>query len=565
MTQQLLVKSTTAAWYMTQSTNKVVYSSKFDESEWVRSNCTVTAGQTDPSAGTNAFTLTATAANATIRQVVGLDASVFNRVFSIYLKRKTGTGTISLTIDGTTYTAKTITASWARYDVTTTLASSATIGVKIATSGDEVYIAFAQLEDGTTPTTYVANGENRYTITQIVDADYPINTVRGCAFMDGFFFVMTPKGEIQQSALENAASWAALDFIQSQNDPGKGVFLSKVQNYIVAFKEWAIEFFYNAGNPTGSVLSPVQNATVQVGCASDGSVQDMAGTIVFMGQTKNGFGRSIFSLNGTSPQKISSPQLDKILDSSNLETVYSWSAQVGSHMLYGVTLVDKEKTLVYDFSTQQWSFFTYLTTSGVVKTVTAITAVGVVTSAGHGLVDSQIVKISGCGNDFNGWHVVTAVTTNTFTIQATGTAFNGSGSCQLYVESYFPIVASVRANGRQYMQDATSGALYEFSQAVYIDNVGAIAARVRTPKLTGETNQLKTISEAELIGDKIDSDAVLRYSDDDYRTYSAARPIDLLANRSRIRRLGNYNRRAFEVIHVKNALFRMEALEVTTQ
>jgi len=51
-------------------------------------------------------------------------------------------------------------------------------------------------------------------------------------------------------------------------------------------------------------------------------------------------------------------------------------------------------------------------------------------------------------------------------------------------------------------------------------------------------------------------------SNDDYATYSNARPIDLAVNRSRIRRLGKFNRRAFEIIHVGDALFRMEALEI---
>ena len=562
MTQQLLIKSKTAAWYMTQNANQLLYSAAFDNAVWSATSVTLNDGQTDPNAGTDAYRATATANNATLLQTIALKDGDLNRTFSIYIKRITGTGDISLTADGTTYEVVTITGAWVRYDIQAVASGSIAVGIKLAVSADAVDIAFAQYEDGIEATTYLTNAANRYTVTQIVDVDYPANTVRGCAFLDAFFFVMTPKGEIQQSSLEDASSWAALDFIQSQIDPGKGVYLSKIQNYIVAFKDWSIEFFYNAGNPVGSVLSPVQNAAIQIGCASDGSVQEMSGTIVFMGQTRNGFGRSIFQLNGTQPQKISTGQVEKILDSSNLSTVYSWSAQVGSHLMYGVTLVDREITLVYDFASQAWSFFTYLATNGAAKTVTAVSAAGVVTSAAHGLSDADIIKLSGCGADFNGWYVITDVTTNTFQIEAAGVAFSGSGTCQPYAETYFPIVASVRANGRQYMQDATSGALYEFSQAVYADDVGSIASRIRTPKLGGETNGLKNMSSLELLGDKIDSTAYVRMSNDDYATYSNARPIDLAVNRSRIRRLGKFNRRAFEIIHVGDALFRMEALEI---
>jgi len=36
----------------------------------------------------------------------------------------------------------------------------------------------------------------------------------------------------------------------------------------------------------------------------------------------------------------------------------------------------------------------------------------------------------------------------------------------------------------------------------------------------------------------------------------------LSATRSRVRRLGDFNRRSFEILHVKDALFRVEALEI---
>ncbi len=562
MTQQLLIKSKTAAWYLTESLNHLLYTQVFDNPAWSPSNCTVLTGQTDPDAGTTASRITATANNATLLQSVTLNAQSLNRTLSIYFKRQAGSGNISLTADGSTYEVVTITGSWVRYDVSAVASGTVSVGLKIAVSGDAVDIAFAQYEDGLTAGTYDANTSSVYTVTQIVDADYPANTTRGCAFLDGRFFVMSQKGEIYQSDLEDAASWSALGFIQSQIDPSDGVFLAKTQNYIVAFKEWSTEFFYDAANATGSILAPVQNAAFQIGCAADGSVQDLGGTIVWMGQTRNGFGRSIFSMSGTQPQKISSQNVDKILDTDDLADVRSWVAQVGSHTLYGITLVTSAVTLVYDFPTQQWSLFTYLAISGAAKTITAITAAGVVTSTAHGLSDGDIVNITSTNSDFNGWHVVTAVSTNTFQIQATGTAFSGSGSAQKYAETYFPVVASVRAEGRQYMQDAASGALYEFSQDAYVDNVGAIAARVRTPKLDNGTANPKFMASAELIGDKIDSTALVRYTDDDYATYSSFRPADLSATRSRLRRLGNYNRRSFEILHVGNALFRMEALEI---
>ena len=557
---QLLLKTKTVGYYMTLNANQALYSQLFSNAAWVKTNITLTSGQTDPSAGTEAFTLTATAGNATMLQSVVLTGTL-NRTFSIYLKRKTGTGDISITVDGATYSVETTSGAWARFDTTLTASGTVTCGVKIATSGDEMYAAWAQLEDGLA-TTYATNTANRYTVTQITDADYPSNTTRGCVFLDGRFFVMNVAGEIYQSALENAASWSALEFIGTQIEPDQGVYLAKHNNYLAAFKQYSTEFFYDAANATGSILSPVQNAAFKVGCASDASVKEMAGTVVWMGQTKDGFGRGIFRLNGMAPEKISTPQIDKILNADSLATVYSWSCNVGSHLLYGLTLVTTGVTLVYDFTTQLWSFFTYLTSSGVTKTVTAVTAAGVVTSAAHGYSDGDIVLIAATNADFNGWHVVTDVTTNTFQLQATGTAFSGSGTSVKHTETYFPVIASTSANGKQYMQHATSGALYEFSQSTYTDPIGAIAARIRTPKFDGGSSAFKTMGSVEVIGDKISSKALLRYTDDDFVSFSYFRPVDLSIERSNLFRMGRYSRRSFELLHVKNALLRLEALEI---
>ncbi len=557
---QLFFKTKTTGYYMVQNANQLTYSQLFSNAAWVSTNCTLTSGQTDPSSGTEAFTLTATNVNATMLQSVAL-TDTLNRTLSIYIKRKTGVGAVSITVDGSTYVVKTISGSWARFDTTLTASGTVTCGIKLAVSGDEVYIAWAQLEDGAI-STYATNTANRYTVTQITDADYPSNTTRGCAFLDGKFFVMSPNGDVGQSATENAASWSSLEFIGTQIEPDTGVFLGKHNNYLAAFKKYNTEFLYDAGNATGSILAPVQNAAFKIGGASDASFKEMAGTIVWIGQTKDGFGRGVFRLNGVAPEKISTPQVDRIINADSLSTVYSWSANVGSHLLYGLTLVDSSVTLVFDFTTQLWSLFTYLASSGVTKTISAISTRGVVTSAAHGYSDGDVIKVSATTAEFNGWHVVTEVTTNTYAIQATGTAFSGTGSSVKHTESYFPISASTSANGKQYMQHATSGALYEFDQSTYTDEIGAIPARIRTSKFDGGKSGRKFMSSAEVIGDKVSSIALIRCTDDDYVTYSGFRPVDLDIDQSRLNRLGSFSRRAFELLHVKNANLRLEALDI---
>ena len=139
-------------------------------------------------------------------------------------------------------------------------------------------------------------------------------------------------------------------------------------------------------------------------------------------------------------------------------------------MFYGLTLVNSGVSLCYDFSTQHWSFLTYLVPSGVTKTITAITAAGVVTSAAHGYSDGDIVQLLGAG-DFDGWQVVSSVTTNTFTVQATGTAFSGIASRIKYSESWFLILHQPEPTA-QYMQHYSNGDLFVMDQTAYRDDVG---------------------------------------------------------------------------------------------
>lgn len=116
-----------------QRTNLALYSNNFSNAAWVKSNLTQSSG-----------TLTATAANGTLLQTVTSTSQA--HTFSIQIKRKTGTGDIAITLDnGVTWTTKTITASWAKFEVTQTLANPV-FGIRIATSGDEIDVRYGQLE-----------------------------------------------------------------------------------------------------------------------------------------------------------------------------------------------------------------------------------------------------------------------------------------------------------------------------------------------------------------------------------------------------------------------------------
>lgn len=144
-----------------QITNRLLYSEDFSNAAWAKTNVTVTADSTAaPDGATTADTLTATAANGTVIQDLGVVASA-KKTGSLWLKRKTGSGNIQLTMDGGTgWTTVAVGADWTRFPITQTLADE-DFGVRIVTSGDEVYAWGGQIEQangwsgGAWMTTYV--------------------------------------------------------------------------------------------------------------------------------------------------------------------------------------------------------------------------------------------------------------------------------------------------------------------------------------------------------------------------------------------------------------------------
>ena len=86
-----------------------------------------------------AYTVTASGANGTLMSsAVSATSAAFTFVCAI--KRKTGTGAVSMTIDnGATWTAKTLTTSFQYFNVTKT-AANPQLGFKLATSGDAIIV-----------------------------------------------------------------------------------------------------------------------------------------------------------------------------------------------------------------------------------------------------------------------------------------------------------------------------------------------------------------------------------------------------------------------------------------
>src|SRR5262249_23566024 len=112
------------------------------------------------------------------------------------------------------------------------------------------------------------------TLIPVTDTNYPSVTVPGLVVLNLFAYVMEPDGTIRACALEDATSWPSLQFIVASYEDDPGVAIAKYLNYLVAFGQYTIQFFYDAGNPApGIALSPYQSTNIKIGLSFASTLQ----------------------------------------------------------------------------------------------------------------------------------------------------------------------------------------------------------------------------------------------------------------------------------------------------
>ena len=190
--------------------------------------------------------------------------------------------------------------------------------------------------------------------TKITDADFPGNnsyTLAGTfAHMDGYACIMTTDGKLWASDLNSVTSWTATSFGSANSFPDKGIGCIRYKQYVMAFGQQSIEFFYNAGQ-TPFPLQKSPTMTVKVGCVSADAITSVSDTVFWCGSTPQG-GLSIFKYDG-GVQRISTPAIDGIMLIAGASAVTLTSVR-----FYGrsfVICIVGSRTFVYCIEEQAWS------------------------------------------------------------------------------------------------------------------------------------------------------------------------------------------------------------------
>jgi hypothetical protein len=414
------------------------------------------------------------------------------------------------------------------------------------------------------------------TITRVTDADYPARTVRGIVYLDGFFFVMDKDGNVWNSAEEDMTSWGAADFIAAEFAADGGVVLTRYQNYVVAIGQYSTEFFFNAGNPTNSPLAPVQNGVFTIGCADGDTLAFIDDACFWVAQAKSqgqsaAKGRFVATIQDGRPQKISTPDIDRILDADDLLDVDALTARVGGHSYYIIRLGTTGVSIVFDVGQASWAIWTTRRDSFTHALSNVVTANGTATGTGtHSFADGDVAVISAFGGThtaLNGTYNVRRESGTAFSWYLGGTSYSGTssgtGTATGWSEDDFPAVAACAYQNKQIMQDKSNGKLYEFTPSVYRDNDVYMDWVVRRERHDQEAESVPKFAVwADFVSDRASGNVMMRFSDDDCQNFSHYRARSLNGDRTRWFRNGDFLRRSYEVRITDNIPVRAERLEL---
>ena len=189
----------------------------------------------------------------------------------------------------------------------------------------------------------------------ISDADFLANgNPDHVVYIDGYFVCSTDEKKFIGSALNDAASWNALDFSSADVDPDPITIPVVLNNSLYMFGSETIEGFRN--QPVGADFPFIRNGiTTDTGTKSPWSVVKFRSAIYFVGAGKNE-SPAVWRYTGSgAPEKISTEPIDTILHElteGEVEDVFAVAYTQKGH--YFVEFTTQYRTLVYEITSGRW-------------------------------------------------------------------------------------------------------------------------------------------------------------------------------------------------------------------
>jgi len=370
-------------------------------------------------------------------------------------------------------------------------------------------------------------------VTEITDTDFPpkqtpaVALAYGGANLDTYLFVLGEDGVIYNSSVNDPSAWAALDFLDAEREPDGGQYLGKHHDNIVVYGDRTIEFFYDAGNTTGSPLSRRQDLAYQIGCATGESVWEEGDRSFFIGSDFSG-ALKVFTLENFSIKKVSTSSIDSLLTQAITKDGYfangsGFSASGHTYYILNLYLTPSDSepttTLVYDDATGLWGNW---------ETVI------------NGLSKFPLMAWS--------------TRNGTQSRYGEGVLFNGD---LITINDNFVPQDTLLASSYVATGYVATGYMLESSESGT-----AISLKVRTGQSDGGMDDKKTLPNIRHVGDltTTSQNLTVKWAKENNASFNAGTTVDT-SKFQRVNRIGSFRRINFEIDYSGTEVVRLEALE----
>lgn len=218
--------------------------------------------------------------------------------------------------------------------------------VSLAHNGTQVMIV-----DGTTG--YIYNTSTAV-FAQITDGDFPANPVT-VTFLTGRFIVnLFNSSRFYVSALYDGLAWDALDFANAESSPDPIIAVWSSNGQLILLGTLTSEYWGNSGTVDFPFVA-LQGTATEWGLAATWSMAKYDNTMAYL--VKNRMGQvMVAKLNGYLPEKISTPDLDYIINNyASTADASGYSYMLGGHPMFVLNFATAAKSWLYDGSTGEFS------------------------------------------------------------------------------------------------------------------------------------------------------------------------------------------------------------------
>lgn len=197
-----------------------------------------------------------------------------------------------------------------------------------------------------------------YTITsaftRISDPDFPLAPLT-VAFLSGRFVInISQSSRFYVSDLYDGLSWDALNFANAETsaDPIMAVWANNGQLILLGTR--STEYWGDSG-AVDFPFSKIKGTATEWGLAATWSVSKYDNSIAML--VKNRMGQvMVAQLNGYLPKKISTPDIDFLLNSYAVQNdASSYSYMLGGHPMFVINFDNAQQSWLYDGSTGIWT------------------------------------------------------------------------------------------------------------------------------------------------------------------------------------------------------------------